>query len=127
MNAASNKSILIVEDSPDLQDLLSELLRTDGYIPVQAFNGKQALELLLSMPQKPSLILLDIMMPVMDGLEFLERKKKSSQLDPIPVVVMSADLNAEANAKSLRIDAFIPKPIKNVTQLLDLVERHRLH
>lgn len=118
-----NKNILIVEDSPDLQDLLGQLFSSEGYTLFQAYNGQQALDILHEMPQLPALILLDIMMPVMDGIEFREKQSKDAKLANIPVVVMSADSNSQAKALQLSANGVVRKPIKDIEQLLKLAER----
>ena len=115
--------ILIVEDSEDLQDLLGQLFKREGYDLMQAYNGQEALNLLSSMPTLPSLILLDIMMPVMDGIEFRSQQKKDLRLSAIPVVVMSADSNAKAKALQMEIDNLVLKPIRDINKLLELVEK----
>ena len=119
------KNILIVEDSVDLQDLLSQHFEAEGYEPSRAYNGKQALEFLRTTPILPSLILLDIMMPVMDGIEFRQAQLKDPRLATIPVVVMTADTNYEAKMKQLHTAELIRKPISNVTKLFEVVEKHR--
>jgi len=119
------KHILIVEDSPELQLLAAQLFTSEGYKLSQAYNGQEALHLLHSMDQLPSLILLDIMMPVMDGIRFLEEVKKEPELAAIPVVVMSADANARAGVQRVSTAPFIQKPIKNLDELLSIVEGMR--
>ena len=116
------KHILIIEDSPELQLLTARLFSSEGYKLSQAYNGQEALNLLHSMDKLPSLILLDIMMPVMDGIEFLEEVKKDASLAAIPVVVMSADANSRANVARVRSVPFIQKPIHDIEQLLEVVE-----
>ena len=120
--AKEQKHILVVEDSPDLQTLLSYLFSGEGYTRSQAFNGKQALELLRSMPQLPSCILPDIMMPIMGGIQFREEQKKDPRLADIPVVVMTADSNSYARTQVLGVNHFIRKPITEIDDLLQIVE-----
>lgn len=110
----------------DLQALLSELFKSEGYTLSQAYDGRQALNILHSGKELPSVILLDVMMPVMDGIEFRQLQKKDPLLQKIPVVVMSADSNSQAKAKLLDVSEFIRKPIDNVDKLLAVVERVRL-
>jgi CheY-like chemotaxis protein len=81
--------ILVVEDDEDLRESLAEALGANGHIVCAAEHGAKALEL-LSGECRPGLILLDIVMPVMDGLRFLELKNADPLLAPIPVVMMSA-------------------------------------
>lgn len=91
----------------------------------RAFNGLQALEMLQAMEELPSLILLDIMMPVMNGIEFCRERLKDLRLAEIPVVVMTADINSQAQVKQLDVVEFIRKPIKDLDGLFAIVERFR--
>jgi len=84
------KTVLIVEDNKDFRDLLGIVLRRDGYDVCEAENGKDALDQLDTMSTSPSLMLLDMMMPVMTGPELLHILSESNRLDALPVVVLSA-------------------------------------
>lgn len=99
-------SILVVEDDQDIRTSLVELLESEGYKTEAAENGQRALEILRVIP-KPCLVLLDMMMPVMDGREFLNEVKKDSQLAPIPILIVSA----VAEAKESGTVGFVRKPI----------------
>lgn len=83
-------AILIVDDNEDLRELLAALLMREGYEVWTAENGARALEVLAEHTEPPCLILLDLMMPVMDGTEFLQVLRDRQQLDDLPVVVLSA-------------------------------------
>ena len=90
MAEAARKTILVVEDDPATREGLIGLLRDEGFAVVAAQNGRQALELLAAADEPPSLILLDLMMPVMDGWRFLaERKRAAGPLSRPPVVLLS--------------------------------------
>ena len=81
--------VLVVEDDPDLREMMEQLLHLEGFAPLTAPNGREALNLLHSgAPVKA--ILLDLMMPVMDGWEFRQRQLQDPVLSRIPVVIMSA-------------------------------------
>jgi CheY-like chemotaxis protein len=80
--------LLIVEDELEIRDLLTELVSKDGREIVTASDGQEALERLAEGP-RPSLILLDLMMPRMDGWEFLQRKSADSSIAAIPTIVLS--------------------------------------
>ncbi len=81
--------VLVVDDSEDAQELFARSLEDAGYSVLTAANGREALEVLTSHPL-PNLILLDLFMPVMDGLEFIHVMRSYSRLAPVPVVVVSA-------------------------------------
>src|SRR5580765_7790969 len=91
-------SILLVEDDFDMRDALIPILEYAGHHVVGAANGREALEQLRAGP-KPSLILLDLMMPVMNGTEFRAEQLRDPALASIPVVVVSADPAVRSKAK----------------------------
>jgi CheY-like chemotaxis protein len=84
------KPILIIEDDHDIRMNLQELLETEGYPVILASDGREGLEKIKNASVPPSLILLDLMMPVMDGKTFLRNVKTDSEASQIPVVVISA-------------------------------------
>jgi CheY-like chemotaxis protein len=110
-------SILLVEDDEDIRDSVSELLELEGYRTVTALNGQDALARLKGR-WRPCLILLDVMMPVMDGHAFLARMREEAPLADIPVVITSASHRPPAGAS-----AYVPKPI-DVDALLAIVRQH---
>ena len=96
------KSVLVVEDDPDSRMFLRRWLRSEEYEVFEAVNGKEGLDQLEAMDVAPDIILLDLMMPVMDGFEFLDRIKKIESKSEIPIlVVTAADLN-EKDLERLR-------------------------
>ncbi len=110
MDTERNKTILIVDDDIHLREGLMELLSVEGYTAIGAENGVIALE--LARQNSPDLILLDIMMPHMDGLTTLKELQKESRLAVIPVIFLTA-LGEKANIRSgLRLGAedYIVKP-----------------
>ena len=86
--AQGKKTILLVEDQRDIREAMRELLELEGYLVMEAVHGKDALEALNW--SRPSLVLLDMMMPVMDGARFLEEVAKRPALEKLPIVVVSA-------------------------------------
>jgi CheY-like chemotaxis protein len=82
--------ILIVDDDHDLRESLREILEEEGFETIGASNGKEALDLLQSGQPRPRVILLDIMMPVMTGLEMVDRLRRAGPLASTPVVLMTA-------------------------------------
>jgi CheY-like chemotaxis protein len=88
--ALPTSDVLVIEDDDDLREALSELLWEEGYTVSQAANGQEALLALRSGGTRPRLILVDLMMPVMDGWEFCAEQMKDPELSAIPVGVISA-------------------------------------
>lgn len=87
-------NVLVVEDHADLREMLTVLLESEGYTVQAARNGAEALEALAEL--RPDVILLDLMMPVMDGFEFLEEVEQRQGLEDVPIVVLTAkQLTAE--------------------------------
>jgi CheY-like chemotaxis protein len=82
-------TVLVVDDDAAIREVIAEVLRDEGYDVAEASNGAQALELLQQMAH-PGLVLLDLMMPVMSGWEFLEHVRSDGRLSRVPVVVVSA-------------------------------------
>lgn len=87
MTDASAKHILITEDNHDLSDIYQMKLVSDGYSVATAYDGMEGFDRIKD--RMPDLILLDIIMPKMDGLEFLRRAKKMKELDNVPIIVMT--------------------------------------
>ncbi|HET9956727.1 MAG TPA: response regulator [Polyangiaceae bacterium] len=84
------KTVLVVEDTTDMRELLVDVLETEGYRVLAASHGQEALETLHACSEKPAVILLDWMMPVMDGPAFLQALYKEPEFSSVPVVVVSA-------------------------------------
>jgi len=114
--------ILVVDDDRDIRDSLVEVLGEHGYPAIGAGNGVEALEILRTSAPPPSLILLDLMMPVMDGREFRERQLENPALAEIPVIVISAYNDVEQQARALALD-HLRKPLA-MRPLFDAVRRH---
>jgi len=104
--------ILIVDDEPFNLDYLEQEIEDLGYRSVRARDGRQALEIVRE--KSPDMILLDIMMPVMDGFEVLSRLKASQEWSEIPVVVISAmsDLDSVVKGIELGAEDYLPKPFE---------------
>src|SRR6266404_8186598 len=100
--------VLLVEDDPDISEVLAQLLEDEGVHVSSASNGREALTS-LQRGAPPDVIVLDLMMPVMDGWEFRLEQKKDPTLASIPVVAMSAD--ASAKAEAIDVDAYVHKPL----------------
>jgi PAS domain S-box-containing protein len=103
--------ILIVDDERDVQMLLSELLRDENHEVATAADGAEALEYLRGSTTLPCLILLDLVMPNVDGWQFLEERRHDSRLAGIPVVLISGQVAARETARALGLAGYIEKPI----------------
>ena len=94
MNSTSCLAVLVVEDEDDIREVLASALENEGFQVYQANSGARALELLKEMPH-PSLIMADLMMPVMNGWDLIKTLSKDDRLATLPVLVMSAVDHAE--------------------------------
>ncbi|QSQ18195.1 response regulator [Myxococcus landrumensis] len=113
--------VLVVDDDPDILEALSEILEAEGFVIRRARNGKEALDRLE--PEPPNLILLDLMMPVMDGWEFAQRmRQKPPAVAGIPLIVLSADRNVGSKAQDIGAVGHLAKPFE-LNDLLDMVRR----
>lgn len=112
--------VLVVDDDPDILEALSEILEAEGFEIRRARNGKEALERLE--PDPPNLILLDLMMPVMDGWEFAQRMRQKPAVAGIPLIVLSADRNVGSKAADIGAVGHLAKPFE-LNDLLDMVRR----
>jgi len=121
MRSRPGRSILIVDDDVDIRETISLILEDEGYAVASAANGEEALRYLRSHPS-PSLILLDLMMPGMDGVEFRAEQQRDAQLSGIPVIVVTASGNARERARAMQVDGMIQKPIA-LDALLETIER----
>lgn len=125
MQSSSSQSsvVLVVDDDPDILEALSEILEAEGFEVRRARNGKEALERLN--PDPPDLILLDLMMPVMDGWEFAQRMRQiEGPASRVPLIVLSADRNVGAKAGEIGARGYLAKPFE-LNDLLEMV-RHSL-
>ena len=111
--------ILLAEDDDDLRDAMLDTLQDAGYRVAAVANGQEALAWLHDTERLPSLILLDLMMPVMDGWQFREVQSKDAKASSVPVVVLSA-MGSHPTIDSVE---YLKKPTK-VAPLLELVERY---
>lgn len=117
------KPVLLIEDDLDIREALTELLRFEGYAVETAENGKEALEYLRSQSELPGLILLDMMMPIMDGSQFRREQKADKRLADIPTIVMSADNRVPSQYPEIEPTGHLRKPI-NIEQLFETVKRY---
>jgi CheY-like chemotaxis protein len=112
--AQHSASVLLVEDDKDIREAVSAVLEAEGYTVLTAGNGVEALGVLEK--GRPCVVLLDLMMPVMTGWDFMDEVRKSHRFDELPVVVVSA--YSERKAEGVR--RVLKKPL-DVNQLLRAV------
>lgn len=115
------KRVLIVEDDPALRESMAEILTDAGYAVSEAGDGREGLEEAQARP--PDLILLDLMMPTMNGWQFRSAQKQVPALARIPVIVMSAWSLGRLESGMEDVAASFPKPF-DVSALLDGVRRY---
>jgi CheY-like chemotaxis protein len=121
--APQPKRVLIVEDNEVTRDVMALILESEGYQVSTAADGRRALEWLRG-GQRPCLILLDLMMPVMDGWQFREEQRRDRALADIPVVVCTAAGEA-AKQEAMGAAELLNKPVE-ADNLLAAVRRHCL-
>jgi CheY-like chemotaxis protein len=114
------RDILIVDDDPDIRDALGECLRYEGYDVHAAADGRDALDR-LEFGLKPDLILLDLMMPVLNGFDVLAALKSRPEWKAIPVVVVSANRGYQTEDLEGAVE-ILRKPV-NVDRLIAVVEQ----
>jgi CheY-like chemotaxis protein len=118
--ASSHCPVLIVEDDDDLREMMAHMLTIEGFEAATVANGREALDYLQN-AELPRVILLDLMMPVMDGWEFRRQQKADPDIAPVPVIVLSA--LDQARASTVDASAFLKKPL-DFDRLLELVRDH---
>ena len=123
MQSNDKKYLFIIEDSEDLSSLMCLCLEKSGYAVEFACNGKDALEKLAKAKELPAVILLDLKMPLMNGAQFRAVQEKDPRLSAIPVIVVTADPNAEAKAEQIGAHGFIQKPM-DLASLLEVAAQY---
>ena len=120
-SAVSSCPVLIVEDDVDLREMMAQLLTLEGFAAATAANGREALDYLKESHDKPHVILLDLMMPVMDGWEFRRKQQADPAFADVPVSVLSA--LDQSRAADVQAEAFLKKPL-DFDRLLQLVRQY---
>ena len=114
--------VLVVEDDLEIRESLMEILEDHGYEPLGAENGLEALDKLRTSEPRPCLILLDLMLPKMDGRAFRQEQLRTPQFANIPVVVVSAFRDVAETALELKAE-FLRKPFKPA-ELVQVAQRY---
>lgn len=115
------KNILIVDDEPSIIVPVQFLMEQNGYDVMVAFSGEEAMEIIAE--KKVDLILLDIMLPVIDGFEVCQRVRENPQWNKVKIILLTA-LGSDANVEkglALGADAYITKPFSNI-EIVDKVK-----
>jgi len=116
-------TVLVVDDDAEIRQALAELLEDEDYGVMLAANGKEALDLVAG-GQRPDVILLDVMMPVMDGWHFLSARLKYPELVEVPIIIISAGQEAEREAHKVGVFEVARKPL-HVDDLIHRIEECR--
>ena len=114
--------VLVVEDDAEIREIVTDILREYGFDVLEASNGAEALAVLQADPL-PCIILLDLMMPVMDGEAFREAQLREPRLARIPVVVISAYLDLRVDLDRLQAAGYLKKPPR-IEELVSVIEQH---
>jgi CheY-like chemotaxis protein len=115
--------LFLVEDDEAIRESLTQVLEEAGYTVACAENGAEALTMLRDGRPVPDLIILDLMMPIMDGFAFCEDKAGDARLRPVPVLIMSAAGQAEAALKRTGAQGYLRKPM-TLEAILEAVRKH---
>ena len=118
----TDRSILIVDDDADVRESVGDALEEEGYRVAHAPNGREALRLLKEVGIRPDVILLDIMMPEMDGWAFRAAQRRDPDLALIPVLVFTAYGTPKQTAETLQAAGFLRKPLR-LAELLVAIRR----
>jgi len=102
--------VLVVDDDDAIREALGDLLQDAGFDTIGARHGLEALNILAALATTPSFILLDLMMPVMDGWAFCDVHRRNPTFSDVPVIAISA-VEISASDRPVDIDAFLEKPI----------------
>ena len=114
--------VLVVDDDNEIRETMVEILNDEGYEAVGASDGIEALEQLRDPTDRWCLVLLDLMMPNMDGRTFRAEQLQDPAIAPIPVVIVSAMNDVAAAAEELRVAAHMTKPIP-LRELIQMVRQ----
>lgn len=118
--SAQPHRILIVDDDFAIRESLAELLAEEGYLSVAAANGRDALAKLDEDGPWPCLIVLDLMMPVMNGESFRELQLRIPELARIPTIVVTADDRVASRTEPMKVEGALQKPI-DIQRFIDAV------
>jgi CheY-like chemotaxis protein len=115
-------SILVVDDDTDAREVLVEALAEDYGPVLAATNGKEALDLIRGDGPRPDVIVLDLRMPVMDGVSFLQHRAIDPHLSSVPVIVLTGEVSLLPELAGT-VDALLPKPVplRRLREIIDVL------
>ena len=116
------RAVLLIEDDPDIREAIGDVLEEEGYTVAMADTGREGLDQLRGSDPLPDVILLDLMMPVMDGWEFRRAQQQHPTWGAIPVIVLSAAGNTQERAASIGASGCLRKPL-DIDELLTLLQQ----
>lgn len=122
LNMGTTLPILVIDDDQAMRNMLETVLLDEGYSVILARNGKEGLEMVDR--QRPALVLLDLMMPVMDGWQFLEAIKARPEYSDLPILLLSASRQIASTARDNPVKAYIPKPFE-LARLLSCIDQYK--
>jgi CheY-like chemotaxis protein len=123
MTSGGCRGVFVIDDDEGIRIALRVALAEEGYPVEFACNGSEGLAWLRQTGEHPCVILLDLMMPVMDGWSFREEQQKDPDLKDIPVVVMTADGRSRFKADAMDANGALAKPVR-LAALLEVVTRY---
>lgn len=120
---SGDSSVLVVDDDYDIREMLTLLLEQASYHVTSCANGCEALTYLETTATLPNIILLDLMMPIMNGVQLRAKLQTNLAFQQIPVIILSADPNVEQQVEHLGVAGFLKKPIRSAV-LLSLIDKY---
>lgn len=111
-------TILVAEDEPSIRELIDDFLASEGFVTLTARNGREAIA--VAMSRQPDIVLMDMMLPEMDGAEAIRCLRHDARTSSIRVIAMSADARALQTARALTVDGMLSKPF-DLSDLLALI------
>jgi len=121
--AVTRRTVLVVDDDPDTLDVIATAVEDAGYDVMRAANGQDALRQLHESRGRCDLILLDLMMPVMNGWAFRHRQRDTPAFARIPVFLMSAGAHLPVVREELQASGCVAKPV-DLAEILEVVRQH---
>jgi CheY-like chemotaxis protein len=123
MTASAPHKVLVVEDDREIRETMLEIFEEAGFSAVAAGHGQAALEYLDRTNHVPCIILLDLMMPIMDGVTFRERQRQDPRFADVPVILMSAFRDVDEHAREIKPVAVLKKPV-HIDDLIGILDAH---